>query len=61
MTENVIFWQNIQNFFEENRGIKRPQIMLGDFNMAEDGIDRIPMRPDPDAATNALDNLKLKL
>ena len=61
MSENTNFWQNIQNFFERNRRIKKPQIMLGDFNMVEDIIDRIPMRHDPDATTNALDNLKLKL
>ena len=34
-TENATFWHNIQNFFENNRGIKKPQIMLGDFNMVE--------------------------
>jgi len=35
--------------------------MLGDFNIVEDKIDRIPMRDDPDTTTNALDNLKLTL
>ena len=61
MSENANFWQNIQAFYERNRRIKRPQIMLGDFNMVEDMIDRIPMRVDPDATTNALDNLKMAL
>ena len=61
MAMNANFWQNIQNFFERNRRIKKPQIMLGDFNMVEDIIDRIPMRSDPNTTTNALDNLKMTL
>jgi exonuclease III len=61
MTENANFWQSIHTFFENNRRLKKPQIMLGDFNMVEDIIDRIPMRADPDAATNAFDDLKLSL
>ncbi|KAF5365142.1 hypothetical protein D9757_012613 [Collybiopsis confluens] len=61
MRENGEFWEKINNFFERNPRISRPHVMLGDFNMVEEPIDRLPMRNDATIAVDALDNLKTTL
>jgi exonuclease III len=60
--ENATFWTTIKNFFIANDGIvRKPDVMGGDFNMVEDGIDRLPARPDNPAPVNAFDDLKTYL
>ncbi|KAE9385264.1 hypothetical protein BT96DRAFT_960771 [Gymnopus androsaceus JB14] len=55
---NAEFWQKINKYFEDHPRIAKPDIMLGDCNMVEQSIDRLPSHGDPDDANNALDNLK---
>ncbi|KAL1948369.1 hypothetical protein VTO73DRAFT_12444 [Trametes versicolor] len=51
-SENAAFWDRIR----ETR-MPRLDIMTGDFNVVEDGLDRIPVRADAPRAANALANL----
>jgi exonuclease III len=58
-TEQQPFWEGV----EANRNSKRlarPEIVLGDFNVTEDKIDRAPTRLDSKAATEALRQIRLK-
>ncbi|KAJ7148028.1 Endonuclease/exonuclease/phosphatase, partial [Mycena crocata] len=59
--ENAVFWKEIQTWFERHRNIRRPDIMVGDTNIVESEIDRLPVHPDNEAAVNALDDLKTYL
>ncbi|KAJ3927643.1 MAG: hypothetical protein NXY57DRAFT_1105185 [Lentinula lateritia] len=59
--ENAEFWPKINNFFTRNHTIRRPDTMLGDFNMVEESIDRLPAHLNNWAAINALDDLKTLL
>ncbi|KAF5367240.1 hypothetical protein D9615_010668 [Tricholomella constricta] len=56
-TENTDFWRKIKNFFTENPRIK-VDIMMGDFNVVEDMLDRLPASNDPDEAIEALTELR---
>jgi exonuclease III len=58
--ENKHFWLNLQRLREENV-FSKPDIMLGDFNMVEDAIDRLPSHPDDKATVTALRTLKHSL
>ncbi len=58
--ENKQFWEEIETYYLFNPTHK-PDFMLGDFNMVEDAIDRLPTRPDHRGAVDALDNVKLLL
>ena len=53
------FWKTIQDKLEANPGLE-PHVMLGDFNLVEDAIDRIPSKPDDTATTETLRKFKLK-
>jgi exonuclease III len=54
---NKIFWEELYNIFmTENLPI--PDITLGDMNLVEDAIDRLPHRPDDPGAVSALANFK---
>ncbi|KAJ3714450.1 hypothetical protein C8R42DRAFT_564534, partial [Lentinula raphanica] len=61
MQENATFWEQIKSFFERNPRIRKPDLMLGDCNVVEEMMDRLPMRCDAACAVNALDNLKTLL
>ncbi|KAJ3712217.1 hypothetical protein C8R42DRAFT_594865, partial [Lentinula raphanica] len=61
MQENAVFWRKIQDFFERNPRIRKPDLMLGDCNVVEEAIDRLPMRNDASVAVDALDDLKSAL
>jgi len=61
MKENEEFWEKIQAYFERNRQLRKPDIMLGDFNVVEDPLDRIPLRHDDKSVVDSLDNLKVQL
>ena len=53
------FWETILNEHSARR-LTKPDFMLGDFNITEDPIDRIPVRPDDNqAAITALRDLRL--
>ena len=53
------FWKVIQDRLEANPGLQ-PHIMLGDFNLVEDAIDRIPSKPDDTSTTEVLRRFKMK-
>lgn len=61
MTENAEFWEEINTFFEEHPEVPRPDIVLGDCNVVEDAINRLPVHSDAEVAINALDELKSQL
>ncbi|KAF8059612.1 Endonuclease/exonuclease/phosphatase, partial [Lyophyllum atratum] len=52
---NAAFWKDLLMFFDARPNLK-VDVLTGDFNMVEDLIDRLPMRSDPLAATDALKN-----
>ncbi|KAJ3919309.1 Endonuclease/exonuclease/phosphatase, partial [Lentinula edodes] len=60
ITENITFWQQIQTFFRRHTHIKKPDMMLGDFNMVEEQIDRLPMNKDH-AQADAFETVKTDL
>ncbi|KAJ3726725.1 hypothetical protein C8R42DRAFT_573316 [Lentinula raphanica] len=61
MQENAIFWTKVQDFFTRNPRVRKPDLMLGDCNVVEEPMDRLPMRNDASVAVDALDDLKLAL
>lgn len=54
--ESAIFWKHLQT-----QGPADVDIMLGDFNVVEDGIDRIPVRTESGGALSALQDLLAEL
>lgn len=59
-TENAQFWEDLKTELEKD-GAKKPDIMVGDFNITEDAIDRLPCRKDKAAPINTLEDLKASL
>lgn len=57
-TQNQMFWEEVRTKLE---GKPTPDIVLGDFNIVEDALDRLPCKPDNEKATEALMRLKLSL
>ncbi|KAF8867642.1 Endonuclease/exonuclease/phosphatase, partial [Infundibulicybe gibba] len=58
--ENADLWPEIQGKLEEyNHG--KPDIMLGDFNMVEESLDRLPPHADSSRQTESLQELKQSL
>ncbi|TFK58357.1 DNase I-like protein [Pluteus cervinus] len=55
--ENGDFWKKIDQELRE-KNLPSPDVMLGDFNMVEDSIDRLKTRNDPVYCTEALRELK---
>ncbi|KAL7280621.1 hypothetical protein ACG7TL_005558 [Trametes sanguinea] len=53
--DNATFWNALNNECQSRR--VNVDILLGDFNVVENAIDRLPMRSDPTGATTALSNL----
>ena len=51
------FWEGIETMRRAKR-LSRPKIVLGDFNVTEDKIDRAPAHGDNKAATEALRNIR---
>ncbi len=58
--ENTEFWNEILTK-TENEVIPPTNIMIGDLNMVEDAMDRIPAHPDPTPTVESLLELKKKL
>ncbi|KAF8957775.1 Endonuclease/exonuclease/phosphatase, partial [Flammula alnicola] len=63
--QNRDFWKQIRTYYEQlgiqHPNTQKPDIMLGDFNMVEDEIDRLPMHADLEETVNELDELKSEL
>ena len=57
--ENQIFWESLDLEWER-QGLPNPDIMIGDFNIVEDAIDRLPSHTDLHSAVASLDNLRNK-
>ncbi|EPT03196.1 hypothetical protein FOMPIDRAFT_14592, partial [Fomitopsis schrenkii] len=51
--ENAAFWGSLKSALTGTR-LRRPDIILGDFNLVEEAIDRLPARPDHAPAVTAL-------
>ncbi|KAL6297755.1 Endonuclease/exonuclease/phosphatase [Sparassis latifolia] len=58
-SENEHFWSDLQSAWEEKH-LPPPDILLGDFNIVEDSLDRLPCHPDNASAVSALTDLHLK-
>lgn len=54
---NEEFWGELNNALESSPQ-RKPDIMLGDFNLVEDSLDRLPCHPDDPNAVAALGTLK---
>ncbi|KAH6904207.1 Endonuclease/exonuclease/phosphatase, partial [Coprinopsis sp. MPI-PUGE-AT-0042] len=60
--KNAQFWSKLSGHFDQDEETApRPDFMLGDFNVTEDDIDRLPPRPDNEEAVEALQTLRQKL
>jgi exonuclease III len=59
-TDNETFWKELKHKFT-TENIPRPDIMMGDFNLVEDAIDRLPAHQDHAGATQALYELRSML
>lgn len=53
------FWKSIQNKINTNPSLK-PNVVLGDFNLVEDAINRIPNKPDDFQTTETLREFKIR-
>ncbi|KAM6499941.1 Endonuclease/exonuclease/phosphatase, partial [Amanita muscaria] len=53
---NRDFWNDIKKLWEDRR-LPRPHIILGDFNIVEFSVDRLPPHPDPENSVEALHDL----
>lgn len=53
LTKHPDFWSELENRWTDLR-LPNPDLMVGDFNMTEDTIDRAPARPDNENAVLAL-------
>jgi endonuclease/exonuclease/phosphatase (EEP) superfamily protein YafD len=54
-SENQTFWESLDLEWTRQR-FPVPDIMLGDFNLVEDAVDRLPNHTDPHTAVMSLDN-----
>ena len=54
---NEKFWEELKNKTSTRPDLK-PDIMLGDFNLVEDSLDRLPCHPDDASAIASLGELK---
>ncbi|KIJ60424.1 hypothetical protein HYDPIDRAFT_61309, partial [Hydnomerulius pinastri MD-312] len=55
---NEAFWQELK---DKLKGLPKPDLMLSDFNLVEDVLDRLPSHMDTHLATEALSDLKREL
>ncbi|KAI0361601.1 DNase I-like protein, partial [Trametes cingulata] len=54
--DNAAFWLSLLRYFRDSN-LPSPDVLMGDFNMVEDALDRLPARSDPPASTSALAEL----
>ncbi|KAG1760575.1 Endonuclease/exonuclease/phosphatase [Suillus occidentalis] len=55
---NQYFWEYLSS---KLRGLPHPDIMLGDFNLVEDALDRLPPKQDSQGPTSKLTELRSRL
>lgn len=60
LTKHPEFWDLISKTWQD-KNLPQPDLMLGDFNLTEDSLDRAPARQDNENAVNALRDLKYHL
>ncbi len=58
--DNASFWESVLDATRERR-MRRPEIVLGDFNLVEDSLDRLPTRNDHTGAVESLQRLMAEL
>ncbi|EIN07781.1 hypothetical protein PUNSTDRAFT_18435, partial [Punctularia strigosozonata HHB-11173 SS5] len=58
--ENSEFWRNLKRVWRTER-LPKPDMMMGDFNLVEDKLDRLPMHNDNGEAVEAFRTLKAKM
>jgi hypothetical protein len=58
-SESQAFWESLDLEWIR-QGLPPPDIMLGDFNIVEDAIDRLPSHTDPQSVVTSLDSLRSK-
>jgi hypothetical protein len=58
-SESQAFWESLDLEWDR-QGLPPPDIMLGDFNIVEDAIDRLPSHTDPQSVVTSLDSLRSK-
>jgi ribonuclease HI/exonuclease III len=56
-TDNEEFWVEIKSAWRR-KSLPKPDIMLGDFNVVEDSVDRIPCHPDNPNTVDSLNRLR---
>ncbi len=61
VAERQAFFEEVLRYYEEHPQCSKPQLMAGDFNNVEDGLDRLPVNEGPDRSIHALDQLKASL
>ena len=54
--ENEEFWSALHEMRSDGR-LAQPDVLLGDFNLVEDALDRLPVRSDPPGPQNTLREL----
>lgn len=59
--QNKTFWRNLKDFWSQKSNRPKPQIFLGDMNLVEDVLDRMPVHEDNQAAVSAIMELKTHL
>ncbi|KAG1858688.1 Endonuclease/exonuclease/phosphatase, partial [Suillus tomentosus] len=57
LSDHKAFWDKIRTEWQR-LNLATPDLMLGDFNLTEDPIDRAPARPDHEGAIDALRDLR---
>ncbi|KAJ4470466.1 hypothetical protein J3R30DRAFT_3301437, partial [Lentinula aciculospora] len=58
---NAQSWERIQEFYTWNPRIRQPDFMVGDCNMVEEPLDRLPTREEPANVATAFDYFKRTL
>ena len=58
--ENEVFWSSLKDM-KQSGHLPKADIMLGDFNLVEDALDRLPVREDPQGPQTALRELLTEL
>jgi exonuclease III len=56
--QNANLWRDLREVYEKDNNLKKPDIILGDFNMVEDAIDRLPAHDDRASTVAAMLDLK---
>ncbi|EPT02708.1 hypothetical protein FOMPIDRAFT_1029037 [Fomitopsis schrenkii] len=57
---NEAFWSTLSQAFD-GASLPRPDVMLGDFNLTEEAIDRLPMKDSPSSTLEQLQGITRKL